>query len=263
MKKYLVAALSALLLFIFTGLSGVTGVAHGHKTIEVKNGATIKGTVMFKGSIPAGEAIAITMNEDICGKEKKINKYIINDSKVKNVVVFIDNPQEGKQIPADTVIDYTIKDCNLEPRVNIGFVGGKFLFKNDDEILHTLQLKLWLEYQRKASGRPLKDGATIYNFALPHKGKQIEKPIKSSHRYQPDTGFINVTSNSHPWMRGYVFVFDHPYAAVTDEKGSFIIDNLPAGEYVLKTWHEGLGWQEKKINLSQNEVANIELVYEK
>jgi len=257
MLKYLVVSVSIVLVAAFAGI------ALGHEVVEVKDGATIKGVVKFKGTVPADETVAIDRNTDICGKEQKLNKHIINDSMVKNVVVFIDDPKKGKPIPKDSKVELAIKKCVVEPLVSIGFVGGNFIFRNDDEILHTLQLKLWLEYQRKVSARPLKDGATIYNIAFPQKGKQIEKPIKGFHRYQEDTGLIRVTSNTHTWMRGHVIVFDHPYAMVTDEKGTFMIENLLAGEYVLKAWHEGFGWQEKKIKLSANETANIEIVYEK
>ncbi|GAB4409936.1 MAG: methylamine utilization protein [Thermodesulfovibrionales bacterium] len=257
MRKYLVVAISILVVAAFAGI------ALGHEIVEVKDGAAIRGIVKFKGAMPADETIAIDKNIDICGKEQKLGKYIITGGMVKNVVVFIDNPKKGKPIPKNTTVAIRIKNCRVEPHVSVGFVGGRFIFENDDDILHTLQLKLWLEYQRKVSARPLQDGATIYNIAFPNKGRRIEKPIKEFHRYQPDTGFIRVTSNSHPWMRGYIFVFDHPYAAVTDEKGAFVIDNIPPGEYLLKVWHEGLGWQEKKVKLSSKETADIEIVYEK
>ncbi|MEW6410411.1 MAG: carboxypeptidase-like regulatory domain-containing protein [Nitrospirota bacterium] len=255
MTKYLVVLLIALLLF--------TGVAMGYEVVEVKNGATIKGVVSFKGTLPADETIAIDRDVEVCGKEQKLNKYIITDSKIKNAVVFIDRPKKGKPLSVDTPVDLTIKNCKVEPLVSVGFVGGRFRFKNDDSILHTLQLKLWLEYQRRVSDRPLKDGATIYNIAFPRKGRVIEKPIKRSHRYQPDTGSIRVTSNTHPWMRGYVFAFDHPYAAVTDDKGSFALENLLPGEYALRVWHEGFGMQERKIKVSSGEVLEVEIEFGK
>lgn len=257
MKKYLAVIVSITMIAAFAGL------AFGHETVEVKNGANIKGVVKFKGSLPPDETIAIDRNTEVCGKEQKAGKYIVKDDKLRNAVVFIDEPKKGRGIPKGTVVDLSIRDCRIEPHVSIGFVGGKFAFTNNDDILHTLQLKLMLEYQKKASSRPVKDGATIYNLAFPQKGRKIEKPVIMYHRYCEDTGFIRVTSNSHPWMTGYVFVFDHPYAAVTDDKGTFALDNLLPGEYVLKVWHEGFGWQEKKIKVSPNETVNLEIAYEK
>lgn len=255
--KYITVMMLVVLLATFS----IT--ASGYEIEEVKDGAIIKGTVKFSGIVPSDETIFIDRDTKYCGEEQKLNKYIISDSKVKNSVVFIDIPQKGKPIPKDTVVDITIKRCKVDPLVSVGFVGGNFRFKNEDEILHTLQLKLWLEYQQRVSGRPLKEGATIYNLAFPKKGRELEKPIKGFHRYQPDTGFIRVTSNTHTWMRGYVFVFDHPYATVTDEKGSFVIDSLLPGEYVLKVWHEGFGMQERKIKVSPNEVLEVEIDFGK
>lgn len=249
------AAVSLLLLII--------SVAYGYDAVDVKDGGRVKGVVRLTGDVPPDETVAINKDEEICGKEQHLHKYMVTDSGLKNAVVFIDNPGKGRPVPEGSAVGFTIRSCMVDPLVSVGFVGGRFLFRNEDPILHTLQLKLELGYQKKVSKRPLKDGATIYNIAFPKTGKEIERPIKRFHRYQQDTGFIRVTSNTHPWIKGYVFVFDHPYATVTDERGAFVIDNLPSGEYVLKTWHEGLGWQERSIRVSHHETSDIEIVYEK
>lgn len=243
MMRYFLAILSIILLGVFTGL------AQGYEVVEVKNGATLKGIVNFKGSVPLDETIVIDKDVDFCGKEKRVGKYVVNHSKVKNAVVWLEGVKQGKAIPQKQVT-VTIRSCDAEPLVNIGFVGGNYVFSNEDDILHTIQLKLGLAYQKKASGRPLKDGATIYNIALPIKGLKIKKPIKKYHRHTKDTGFIQIKSNAHNWIRGYIFVFDHPYAAVTDEKGAFMMGNIMPGEYLLKSWHEGFGMQEKMIRIT-------------
>jgi len=43
-------------------------------------------------------------------------------------------------------------------------------------------------------------------------------------------------------MGGYLFVFAHPYFAVTDQHGNFEIKDAPAGKYRLIVWHERTGW---------------------
>ncbi|MBI4848553.1 MAG: carboxypeptidase regulatory-like domain-containing protein [Nitrospirae bacterium] len=254
MKKLLLAV--SLLLF-----AAFTTAASAYETVDVKNGGAIKGVVKFKGSIPPNESIAIDKNIEVCGTAQVLNEYLVYDSRLKNAVVFIDSPKQGKPLPKDSVVTLNIRNCRVSPLVSIGFVGGKFVFKNEDDILHTLQLKLWLEYQRLASARPLKDGATIYNIAFPTKDKQIEKPIKEYYRYHTDTGFIRVTSNSDPWMRGYVYVFDHPYAAVTDGRGEFVLDNLPPGEYTLNVWHEDAGLQKKNIKVTPSGTVEVEIEF--
>ncbi len=233
-------------------------IVNAYDVVSVKDGATLKGVVVFKGTPPPDEVIVIDKNPNFCGQKKSMNKYLIKDGRVKNVVVWIEGVSRGKAIP-DRDVSITIKDCEISPLVSVGFVGRKYRVRNMDPILHTVQLKLGLSYHKEVSSRKLTYGATIYNFALPEQGMEIVKPIKRFHRYTEKTGFIRVTSNAHPWMRGFVFVFDHPYAAVTDEKGAFVIDNIPPGEYVLKYWHEGFGIKEQKIRISPGEVKNIEL----
>src|SRR5262249_22162566 len=51
-------------------------------------------------------------------------------------------------------------------------------------------------------------------------------------------GAVPVSCSIHPWMKGYIRVFKHPYFAVTNEKGEFDIKNAPAGDYRLAIWHE-------------------------
>ena len=44
-------------------------------------------------------------------------------------------------------------------------------------------------------------------------------------------------------MCGTVLIFDHPYFAVTDEKGNFEIKNAPAGNYRIIYWQENTGYR--------------------
>jgi hypothetical protein len=230
--------------------------------VKVKNGATLKGTATFRDSIPPDETVVFNKDTESCGKEQKVGKYLVSNSRVKNVVVWIEGVENGKAVPKKDV-DVTIKNCRAVPHVNIGFVGGEYVFRNDDEILHTIQSKLGLAYQKKVSSRPLEDGASIYNLALPKTGHEVRKPIKKWHRITEDTGFIQVRSNTHNWIRGYIFIFDHAYAAVTNEKGAFEMADLPAGEYTLKAWHEGFGMQEKKISVQSGKSMEIEIAFAK
>jgi len=60
---------------------------------------------------------------------------------------------------------------------------------------------------------------------------------------------IPVDCNIHPWMKSYVVVLDHPFAAVSDENGDLTIKGLPAGEeLVFRVYHEAGGIKEVEIN---------------
>jgi hypothetical protein len=48
-----------------------------------------------------------------------------------------------------------------------------------------------------------------------------------------------VMCNIHPWMKGWIVVLDHPFAALSDENGDLTIKGLPAGEeLVFRVWVE-------------------------
>jgi hypothetical protein len=235
-------------------------VTQGYEVVELTNGATLKGAVAFNGTVPPDETIVIDKDVEYCGKEQQAGTYVVSNSRVKNVVVWVEGIEKGKAIPKKSV-DVTIEKCMARPHVSVGFVGGKFAFKNEDDIFHTIQLKLGLAYQKQASQRPLKDGATIYNLAFPIKGLQIKKRIKKYHKYTKETGFIQIRSNTHDWIRGYIFIFDHPYVGVTDEKGTFVIDNILPGEYLLRAWHEGFGMQERTIKVTSGEIVESKITF--
>ena len=47
----------------------------------------------------------------------------------------------------------------------------------------------------------------------------------------------------YPWMRAWVWGFDHPYFAVTDGHGRFDIPDVPAGSWRVVAWHEAVGYR--------------------
>ncbi|MBY0459616.1 MAG: hypothetical protein K2V38_20040, partial [Gemmataceae bacterium] len=59
------------------------------------------------------------------------------------------------------------------------------------------------------------------------------------------------SSSIHPWMRGYVRAFDHPYFAVTDAAGGFELPQVPAGTWRLVAWHERAGFLGESGRLGQ------------
>jgi hypothetical protein len=72
---------------------------------------------------------------------------------------------------------------------------------------------------------------------------------------------IPVKCNVHPWMRGYIAVFKHPYFAVTGKDGSFDISNLPPGTYTIKAWHEKLGTSTQTVTIGAGEVKEVGFVF--
>src|SRR5207247_2335623 len=82
------------------------------------------------------------------------------------------------------------------------------------------------------------------NIILPAKSEQTigkapwQPSLSASGVYLPNP----VSCDIHKWMSGYLFVFAHPYFAVSDENGKFTIEKVPAGKYRVVMWHERDGW---------------------
>jgi plastocyanin len=51
-------------------------------------------------------------------------------------------------------------------------------------------------------------------------------------------GIVRIFCNVHPQMSALVVVRDNPYYSQPSSDGSFTIDRVPAGRYVLHAWHE-------------------------
>ena len=153
-------------------------------------------------------------------------------------VIWVDGLTGAASQSQDTVITH-IRGGRFEPAVSIGFVGSQFVFRNEDNTLHNTHLYLELAHQKEISGRPLRNGATVYNIALPTAGMEVKRPIRPYHQFRKDTGYITVRCNPHPEEEAFVLVFDHPYAAVSDSGGSFTITGVPAGSHELWVWQSG------------------------
>src|SRR5262249_9474862 len=70
----------------------------------------------------------------------------------------------------------------------------------------------------------------------------IASKSKAIVKLSPSAEPVRFACNLHSWMNATVWVFDHPYAAVTDEDGRFILKHVPTGvELGFYAWHEDIG----------------------
>ena len=69
--------------------------------------------------------------------------------------------------------------------------------------------------------------------------KVVKEKKATFSKSEPDPFYIKC--DVHPWMKTWVLVSDHPYFAVTDAKGNFSIEGIPAGTYEVVCWQEKFG----------------------
>lgn len=217
--------------------------ASAYETIEVWNGGSIEGVVEFTGTtVPKDDTLTLSSETEHCGTTVTSGKYLIKDRKIENVVVFVKDIKAGKAIPTEPIAVTNLK-CVFVPRVSVGFKGNTFVAKNNDPVFHTFDIHNNTE------------GRYLFAIGLPDKGLSVKK-------YLTKTGVMEMTCYVHPWMQGYVYVFDHPYAAVTNDKGEFVIKDIPPGTYTIEAWHEALGNVElANIKVESAKTSTTELTY--
>lgn len=74
---------------------------------------------------------------------------------------------------------------------------------------------------------------------------------------------VPLLCNVHAEMSAFVVVLDNPYFAVTSRDGSFTIDNVPQGTYLLKTWHEKLESMTQEVTIETGKTTNVSFVLKK
>jgi hypothetical protein len=156
----------------------------------------------------------------------------------------------------DTVVTH-LSGGRFDPRVSIGFVGQEFVFRNDDDTMHNTHLYLHLARQKEVSTRPLVNGATLYNIALPITGAEVRRPVRRYHEFRDDTGHIAVKCNPHPEEEAFVLVFGHPFAAVSSADGRFAIADVPRGSHEVWVWHDGVASKWGSVEVGEGDPTEV------
>jgi len=182
---------------------------------------TLSGRVNFKGKGPKKKTLKMDA-DPVCGASHKTPAYresfvLSEEGYLKNVTIYLSNVNyDGKTPTTQAIIDQN--GCVYAPHVQGIMVGQELLIKNSDATLHNIH------------GLPKINSE--FNFAMPKVVK--EKAIK----FNSAEKFIKIKCDVHPWMNSYISVFDHPFFSVTDNTGSFKIENIPPGEYDVIAWQE-------------------------
>jgi plastocyanin len=212
--------------------------ASAYEVGAVDNGGTITGKVIFTGESVPTRTVVPTKNKDVCGTIRKEPLVEVGrDNGVKNAVAIIKEISRGK--PWGEVSEpYKIDNdkCMFHPHVQIVPIGADFVILNSDPFLHNTH--------------SFYNDKTVFNVALPFKGAQVKRKFEKP-------GVVRVDCDVHGWMRGWVYVADNPYYALTGEDGTFSINEVPPGEYTLIIWQEHSGETEKQVAVKAGETIDI------
>lgn len=201
--------------------------------------ANIRGVVVMTGTVTP-KKLPVTIDQYVCGKEKVGEELVVGpQGAVKNVVVWLQTPPPGATWPSTPVkVEMDQKGCAFAPRVVLVPAGGTVEFLNSDRLLHNLH---------SAS----RENPT-FNRTQP-RGRVI--PVTFS---KPE--FVQVNCDLHSWMRAWVVVADHPFYALSNDAGEFVLSNVPPGKYVLQIWQEALGTTSRDVSVGADDArVTVEL----
>jgi plastocyanin len=202
----------------------------------------IVGKVKYAGTAPTPAKIQVTKDQAVCGKaEHSDESFLVGPDKgVKNVVVNINDPKDGKPYAGAAKPTLDQNGCKFVPHIDIVPAGQEVTVINSDGILHNI-------HTFPKANPP-------FNKAQPKFKKEM--PAKFD---KPD--IIQIKCDVHSWMSGWIVVAGHAYYALSDASGNFKIAGVPAGTYTLEYWHEKLGKQSKSVTVPATGSVTADLEY--
>jgi plastocyanin len=130
-------------------------------------------------------------------------------------------------------------------------VGAAVLFPNNDKVDHNIFSLSRTKTFNLGSYKPGEKRTVVF-----------DKP-----------GIVQLRCDVHAEMAAYIMVMQNPYFAVTDAQGRFEIPDsgylkqfgidgltdIPAGTYIIKTWHEKLKTQKQTVVVPEKGSVSIRL----
>jgi hypothetical protein len=200
---------------------------------------TLKGTITLHedSPIPERKEILETRDPEVCCGV--FEEHFIVDGKtraIKNLFVWIEpaaakkrgEPFPKERIhpdlvkPAEETLLVNVAACQFVPHV-LGIREGQNLqVRNIMRIHHNARFSF-------------QNNPEVNVLLKPESKYDVEK-------LKVEKMPVSLQCSIHPYMQAWIRIFDHPYFAVTDEKGQFEIKLAPQGEFKLYLWQESCGW---------------------
>lgn len=211
--------------------------------IDPSTTGAISVRVTYNGDVPAPKPIVMSSAPQ-CALSHSGPVFeetlVAADGKLSNAIVWIAKGLETFSFaPPTTPVVIDQVGCVYKPHAAVAMVGQPVEFVNSDAEAHNVH------------GFPNIIGA--WNFILSRKGSRRTLTFD-----KPEVGVL-ISCDIHPWMRAYLGITEHPYAAVSAADGSAVLRGVPAGNHTVAVWHEVLGKKETQVTLPAKGSVQIEI----
>ena len=166
------------------------------------------------------------------------------DVPLAEMVVFLESPDPARAIaPATQPATVSQKGAQFEPRLLIVTVGQSVDFLNDED-------------------RPIEHNV-FSNSPTKRFDLGLYRPGESRTVTFDKPGPVFLFCSIHRYMDGVVFVSPTPYTSRVDKDGHYAINNVPPGQWVVKTWQRRRRFPEQSVPVTveaeKPAVVNLEL----
>jgi hypothetical protein len=153
--------------------------------------------------------------------------------------------EEGKAWP-DSPGGYVLnqKDCLFLPHLQVVPKTSNLDIVNSDPVLHNVHAYELMD----ASAR------TLFNLGQPPSEEVVVRPFRPRL-----SNLVRLECDAHDFMQGWIYAADSPYWAVTGQDGTFVIEDIPPGEYSITARHPSPGVRQHRVSLVAGGAAELVL----
>lgn len=163
----------------------------------------------------------------------------IDYAALSDFVIYIDQAiSNAPPVKARTLQVITQRDAVFRPRVLPVVAGTTVEWPNKDDIYHNVF--------SMSESNP-------FDLGL-YKEPEVKKVTFSNQ------GRVDVFCSIHSQMNCVILVLPNPFFATADKAGKFRIENVPAGTYKLKAWHERLPPQIQELVVPEQGEVSVKFV---
>ena len=144
-------------------------------------------------------------------------------------------------VPPDAAaapVEVTLDPCGVHPRVVGLRVGQSLRLINQDARPHTVVAR--------------DDKGSVFEVTVAPQAAVVTPP------FSRPALMARLSTEGQPPLRGYVGVVDHPWFAVTDTTGGYVLANLPGGTFAVAAWHEVLGQVVNRVSVEDGALIIVD-----
>ncbi len=228
-------------------LPALTFAGDNYRETSVPDGGLIQGKVVFKGSLPKPDQILISKDNEHCG-EDHVNPdpaRLSANGEVSRAIVAIANITAGKPWPQGTEGPSIVQErCAFHPYIQMARTRTELTIVNKDPLLHNIHAYELIGRARRS----------LFNIAQPAAG-QVDTRILKPRR----GNVIEIDCDAHNWMSAWIYLSDHPYVAVADEHGQFVLEDVPPGTFDIFAWHPVLGNGTQSVTVAAKTPSSLSI----